>query len=766
MMRITIVVLLVCCGLLPDVVPAAAQENAEPVPRFEPAVCPPPIDTWSNFECGHLIVPEDHAQPDGPTLRLMVAIAHSRSANPAPDPAIMLAGGPGNAAVGADGTSMLEAAILAKRDIVYLDQRGVGRSEPNLSCSELRGYAYDILNDDPRSIEENYLTRVLACRNRLIAEGINLSAYTTNQNAADVAALRIALGYEAWNLFGYSYGTRLALTVMRDHPTGIRSVILDSVYPPNAEPQIESSAIADEMLNTFFAACADDFLCNLLYPDLKKVYYDLFARLNADPAQVLVTNPETGEHIEFTLDGDLLVMGVIQLLSDHAVIPYLPAIIYDFRDGDFSRLDGLLKGLMNEGVLNGMAFTVLCTEEIPFATASQVAAAASAYPEAVRVLDGFMGDLGYRVCDTWLGGAPTTNTIDNAPVVSDIPTLILTGEYDLATPPRWGYLAAETLSQSVAYEFPAVGHIAVLGGACPTGIAVNFLDDPYTPPPSGCIHDMRDLAFVISVKQTRPWARICAGVFGLLAAVLVGRVAWSMGRRPRWIAWRGSLRLVGYLPALFSAAGLVLVLAVGRLSAQDTLRLVEIIVGLAIALQAVYAFSPPDDPPLEALLACPRPAWWVLVERLLLIFAMQSIIALIGAIATLIITDDHNVLLALTRWISPALMLAGIAVYTSIRSRVAVFGAALSLLIWFTLVMVGDALLPDTQVLFPLNYIKPWLWPFQPYLKPESLTLSDYILNRIVVGAAGIGLVALAAYQLRDEESALFSQSKKSNEAA
>lgn len=757
-----LIVFLGLIGLMAVIMPTHAQaDEGEPVPRYEPIPCPAPMDTWANFECGHLIVPADHADPAGPTLRLMVAIAHTRSPQPAPDPVIILAGGPGNRAVGADGTSRLEAAILVDRDIIYLDQRGVGFSEPNLSCHELSGYAVEALDNETPDLDDVYLARMAACRDRLLAEGIDLSVYTTAQNAADVAALRVALGYEEWNLLGYSYGTRLALTVMRDHPAGIRSVILDSVYPPNAEPQLESSAIADEALNSFFAACQDDGLCNLLYPNLKTVYYDLFDRLNADPVQLSITDPATGKAINFTLDGYALSLGTLELLSDHAVIPYLPAIIYDFHDGDFSRLEGLLLGLSRQGELNGMAFTVLCTEEMPFATASQMAAAADLYPEVVRNVNGLTGEFGFDVCDTWLGDTIIPDPVENAPVTSDIPTLILSGEYDLATPPRWGHLAAETLSHSAVYVIPATGHIAVLGGACPTGIVFDFLHDPAIAPDDSCIGKMRDLAFIVSVRQTRPWARVSAGVLGLLAAVFVGRVVWSLARNPRQIAWANSARLLGWLPVVLSAAGLGLALAAGGLGEAHTLRLVEIVVGLAMALSAVFVFSPTDDPPLEILLACPRPAWWILVERLLIIFAAQSVIALGGAVATLLITSDHDVLLALTRWISPALMLTGIAAYTTVRSRVTVFGAALVLLIWFTLVMMGDALLPDTPVVYPFNYIKPWLWPFQPYLKPESLTMTDYALNRIVVAASGICLLALTVYLLRDEEQVLFSPAKK-----
>ncbi|MBI5960470.1 MAG: alpha/beta fold hydrolase [Chloroflexi bacterium] len=737
--------------LLAGFSPAAAQDDSQnSVSRFESVPCPPPLAEKTNFTCGYLIVPEDHRQPDGPTIRLMVAIAHTDNPKPALDPVVILAGGPGNPAVGKDRLSQLEQVILGKRDIIYLDQRGVGLSEPSLSCSELTGLLYETLDQQDRNVI--YLDRVRACRDRLLSQGINLHAYTSAQNAADLAALREVMGIESWNLWGTSYGTRLALTVMRDHPAGIRSVVLDSVYPPNADLYAEKSAIAAQTFDRFFETCANDFLCHLVYPDLEDTFYRLVARLNAQPQSITVEHPDTGEKISFVLDGTGLENGILQLLSDHSVIPYLPSTIYAFEDTDFSSLSGYLRGLSQDSATNGMAFSVMCSEEVAFA-------------EIIDPENAPDNELIFQLCDLWLGDV-IPDPIENAPVISDIPALILSGEFDPSTPPQWGRLAAETLPHSFVYEFPNVGHVTVLSGACPQRVVSDFLDDPLTPPDSQCVDDIQKIAFVVGVEQTRPWARGNAAVWGLLFVGIVSGVGWSAARHPRQIAWANSLRLGGALPVMFSSAAMILVIASGGLSHADTLRLVEIIVPLAMALQAVFILSPADDPPLEVLLACPRPAWWVVLERGLTIFVTQGGVALTGAVITLALTGSSDVLLAFGRWISPALMISGIALYTTVRSRVAVFGAAVTLLVWFVLVMMGDALLPTQPIMAPLNLIKPWLWVFQPYLKPESLSSSDYLLNRIVVAGFGLGLIALAAFQLRDEESVLFSSSKKTKKEA
>lgn len=755
MKRFGFVFLGIACCLMVSLKPSLAQGNTPEIPYFEPAVCPPPLASRADFECGYLTVPENHNLPGGPAIRLMVAIAHSSSDHPAPDPVVVLVGGPGQAGVGSLAVSLAESSILAQRDIIYLDQRGTGRSEPNLDCPELASALFEMYSTPVPDIEK-YLGQVRACRDRLINGGVNLAAYTSAQSAADVAALRVALGYNEWNLWGTSYGTRLALTVMRDHPEGIRSVILDSPYPPNADPEQEEKIIVGEMLDLLFDRCKSDRLCSLVYPHLRETYSALVERLNEHPALITVEQPFTGEKIPFYLDGNNLSDGVFQLISDPGTFSYLPSIIYDFSQQDYTNLSGILKGIAGSGPGNGLALSVLCSEEIPFIAAPESGPDAGQYA--------LTGELGRRICENWLSVTP--DPLENEAVTSSIPTLILVGKYDSATPPRWGTLAAQTLSRSYLYEFPGVGHVALKGGACPTGIMLDFLDQPVSAPDTGCIKTMQDTAFVVTVSRTRPWARVSALGLGLLAVWLVGKAGWAAARLHRQIAWKNSLRLMGWLPAAASAAGLALLLTVAHLSKESTLRLVEIVVPLALAVQTAFIFSPADEYPLEVLLACPRRPAWILLERWAALLAVQGVVALFGTLAALMITGDHDLLLAFTRWIAPALMLSGAAAYATIRSRMAIFGAAVTLLIWFGLVFAGDGLLPGHLIAYPFNYIQPWLWPFQPYLQPHRLTGADYVLNRIVVSALGIALVALAAYQLRIEEKVLLGSFKKPGKEA
>ena len=212
--------------------------------------------------CGYLIVPEDRSDPDSQPISLHVAVFTSESEEPAPDPIVYLEGGPGGHALEIVPFIFEDriAPFLTNRHFIVFDQRVVGYSEPNLDCPELIALTHETL-DQQLSVEEQRaggLSASLACRDRLIGEGVNLKAYTSAENAADLNALRQALGYEEWNLYGISYGTRLALTAMRDHPEGIRSVVLDSAYPLQVDLPTSLLSNADRAFSQLFGGVSGE----------------------------------------------------------------------------------------------------------------------------------------------------------------------------------------------------------------------------------------------------------------------------------------------------------------------------------------------------------------------------------------------------------------------------------------------------------------------------------------------------------------------------
>ena len=475
-----------------------------PVSEFEPGECQFETPPGQTVDCGYLTVPEDRGQPDGPTIRLSVAIFKSQSDDPAPDPIVYLEGGPGGKALKAVPLVFNSrfAPFLADRDLIMFDQRGIGYSEPALDCPEVEEFAYETLNQD-LSPEEGLALATEAineCRDRLESEGVNLAAYNSAESAADLNDLRLALGYEEWNLLSVSYGTRLALTAMRDHPEGIRSVILDSTYPLQVDLYTGVPANFDRALSLLLDSCAADPLCSEVYPELESVFLEVVEQLNAVPITISATNSLTGESYDVLVDGDVLTGFLFQSLYSTNLIPWLPKIIFDIRDGDYD-IFALVMGsfLSNIGFSSdGMYYSVQCGEEVRFSTPGDYAAAAEAYPYLRSVFDGSpkIGEPLFDICESW--DAKEADPIENEPVSSDIPTLVLAGEYDPITPPAWGRLAAETLSNSLYFEFPAMGHGASLSEVeCPLNVALEFLDDPTAALQGDCIAEMSGPEFFV-----------------------------------------------------------------------------------------------------------------------------------------------------------------------------------------------------------------------------------------------------------------------------
>jgi pimeloyl-ACP methyl ester carboxylesterase len=495
------------------------------VPRFESAECQFEIPQGQTCECGYLIVPEDRSQPDGPTIRLHVAIFESYSENPAPDPIVYLEGGPGGNALEVVPLVFNErfASFLTNRDLIMFDQRGTGYSEPALDCPELIDLAYDTLDEDLTAEESAALGYQAACdcHDRLVSEGVNLAVYSSAESAADLNDLRLALGYEEWNLLGISYGTRLALTTMRDYPEGIRSVILDSAYPLEVSIYKEMLANLDRALNVLFDGCAADPECNEAYPELETVFYELVDQLNATPVTFEATQPLSGETYDVLMGGVGLIGFVFKSLYSTEVIPLLPKTIFDTRDGKYDMLALLFGSYLAdmEFVSSGMQYSVQCGEEIHFSTPQELAAACEPYPE----LQGLLYDVCSpeegicAICDIW--GAKEADPIENEPVSSGIPTLVLAGEYDPITSPAWGEMVAETLSNSFYFEFLGMGHGAsVSGEECPLGIALAFLDNPTAQPDVSCVAEMSGPDFLLPETEITlvPFTSDILGISGVV----------------------------------------------------------------------------------------------------------------------------------------------------------------------------------------------------------------------------------------------------------
>lgn len=499
-MQKRIFILLLAVVLLVLAFPAAAQDDT--LPRFEPSACTFTLPAGQTPECGYLVVPEDRSNPENSnSIRLAVAVFKTDNPNPQPDPVIYLDGGPGGSSLETIQFSFgsIYEPFLAERDVIAFDQRGVGQSEPALDCQELTDYSYEILDDELTTDEyvEGFKNASIACGERLQAEGIDLAAYNTVQSAADVNDLRAVLGYEQLNLFGISYGTRLALTVMRDFPEAVRSSIIDSVVP------LQGSGF-DDILNglraydELFAACAGDTACDTKYPNLGDVFYGLIDQLNAEPVNVTVPNLSGGSPLTALVSGNTFAGLVFQALYSESLIGALPENIYNVQEGKYSFLSSmiLLQLLQLDSISYGMFFSANCSDDYLFDTADSITAVLESLPERLRgfAREALIDPAQLEICTAW--GTRQPDPLENQAVVSEIPTLVVAGQFDPITPPANAQLAAETLSNSFYVEVPGVGHGVIPSNACTQGIAAAFVNDPSTAPDSACLNDLPPVAFV------------------------------------------------------------------------------------------------------------------------------------------------------------------------------------------------------------------------------------------------------------------------------
>lgn len=274
--------------------------------------------------CGTIAVPEDHDRPEGRKIGLEFAVLKAKSSYPEPDPVVHLHGGPGGGVVDQlPGYASIFEAYRQTRDIVLFDQRSAGLSDTSVACYTAMGANAPSIVGLP-GVGDTGDAAMSACFAELIAAGVDLPAYNTLQNAYDVRDIVRTLGYDSYNLYGISYGTKLALEVMRSAPEGLRSVIIDGVAPPQVKLYDTTAVPPDEALDGVVAQCEADPACAAAYPDLRTITVDLLSKAAAG---------------ELTIDGadispSVIVTPVLKRNGQYqsaSLTPYIPAYLYELH---------------------------------------------------------------------------------------------------------------------------------------------------------------------------------------------------------------------------------------------------------------------------------------------------------------------------------------------------------------------------------------------------------------------------------------------------
>ena len=441
--------------------------------------------TRKDFQCGVIPVAENPDALDGRIINLNVVRLPAVSPSSQPDPVFVLAGGPGQASTEiVAGVVPWMRLVNRERDIIFVDQRGTGKSNP-LDCDE------DSEPDYSLSSKEQQQRQTDALRSCLQGYDADVQFYTTPFAADDINHVADSLGYEKYNLWGASYGTRLGLEILRRHPNRVRSAVLDSVAPlANPLPQF-MLADGDRALKLIFSQCEAQVECRENFPDLQNRLTQLIRQLNNSPQQVTITHPLLGTDTTITLDGQV-VSGLLRLgMYSREIGPTIPLMIDAAANGNFLPFITLM-GMSEDvggGISMGLQFSILCTEDIARAQNPQN------LENSILQLNSFAAMR--EVCAFWPEGKLPDNYFD--PIESDNPVLLLSGEIDPVTPPRWGTEAAQYLNNSLHIEVPGAHHGSSVWGCVPDIIDDFYRTLDWQQLSTDCVNDIKPLAPFVSV---------------------------------------------------------------------------------------------------------------------------------------------------------------------------------------------------------------------------------------------------------------------------
>ena len=444
-------------------------------------------------KCGTLEVYEDRAARKGRKINLNIVVLPATSEQREPDPLFYFAGGPGSAATeDAPGIAQLFAKIREHRDLVFVDQRGTGGSNP-LNCefynaNDLQSYlGYFFPLEDIRK-----------CRTQLEPKA-DLKLYTTTIAMDDIDDARAALGYDRINLFGGSYGTRAALTYMKRHPQHVRAAILQGVSPANQLMPRDFPQHTERALQGVLSECAADEQCNSAFPNVKAEAQAVLAQLIKGPVEVEVQKPRSSERVKVKLSRDLAAETIRYMLYNPVAASRIPLMIHTAAQGDFAPMTRAAiqyrMNLVGTGS-NGMYLSVTCAEDLPWIKPGEGERIAA---------NTFLGDYRLRqqreACELW---PRATIERDYAqPVRSDAPVLILTGEWDPVTPPLYGEATAKSLKNSLNIIVPHGAH--GLGGLegmdCIENIINKFIQSGTTKDiDTSCVKNIRRKGFALKFQ--------------------------------------------------------------------------------------------------------------------------------------------------------------------------------------------------------------------------------------------------------------------------
>lgn len=454
MFRFTIVLL---AGLL-----SANATLAQSIELEECRISTGPGAPSMKARCGTILRPLDPAGEVPGEITLRVAVVPALNLTPEPDPFVPIAGGPGQGTVQFyTAYSWAFEDVRRNRDILLVDQRGTGASS-RMDCP---------VDDD--LVEGRYTTDLTieyttACLKQLPYDP---RYFTTDVAVADLEAVREALGYPSLNLYGVSYGTRVAQHFARRYPSSTRTVVLDGVVPPQISLGPEIATESQRAVDNILARCAADTSCNERFPNAQDAFARVVAELKRSPVLISVPHPNTGRPETITFGGGELAVAIRLLAYSPNSIALLPLLISEASNGNYVPLASQYKMTMvamSDTLSLGMHNAIMCTEDVPFYDQTQI--------DYEGIEASYMGllqlDALEAICSVWPEGPIDPEF--KAPLVTDLPVLLLSGDADPITPPRYADMAAVDFTNARHLVGKHQGH-GQIGVGCTRRLVAKFV---------------------------------------------------------------------------------------------------------------------------------------------------------------------------------------------------------------------------------------------------------------------------------------------------
>jgi pimeloyl-ACP methyl ester carboxylesterase len=437
--------------------------------QFSPADKPAFLQSYSNASrarFGFITVPESRSNPsDTRTIRLAVIIIPAQSINPAPDPVFYIVGGPGGSATIASDWFPVFDQLNLERDIVFLDPRGAGFSDPCLFMRQGGATIGAFVNQN---------------RAYFSGQGIDVSEYNTTEIAQDYEAARVALGYGQINIFASSYGTFVAQEILRRFPSSLRSAILEGNMP--ATDSFIPGVLAQEKhgIDALLMDVQRDSAARQAFPQFRERFYALIQKLNASPVKLRLRTFDTHRLKGVKIDGSEFLSTVSEMLQRTETMRLIPLMVQQLERGDYGSLVSTFFAPSEDlNIENpfGMYLSVLGTD---FASQGYVSATSRAikrvHDPVLQKTDGPNILQVAELASVW--GVPynpgTTRTLPQ----SNVPTLLLNGMMDAQTSVTGGATIAASLSNATNLVYPRCGHAVGLDKGPAMDAAMAFIENP------------------------------------------------------------------------------------------------------------------------------------------------------------------------------------------------------------------------------------------------------------------------------------------------